>query len=115
MFYLGTTLNCPEYACIYLKDIPEELIAQYNLTEYAQDSWVYFLICKGVYGLPQAGKLSNNPLCKRLDKKVYYEATTTPGLWLHKWIPVMFCLTVGDFGIKYVGEQHAQNLLDTLQ
>ena len=27
----------------------------------------------------------------------------------------MFCLTVDDFGIKYVSEKHAQHLLDTLQ
>ena len=40
---------------------------------------------------------------------------TTPGLWLHKWRPFMFYLTVDDFGIKYVGEKHAQHLLSTLQ
>ena len=38
-----------------------------------------------------------------------------PRLWLHKWRPVMFCLTVDDFGIKYVGEHHAQHILTTLQ
>ena len=27
----------------------------------------------------------------------------------------MFCLTVDDFGIEYVGEHHEQHLLDTLQ
>ena len=113
-FYLGTPLNRPEYARIHLKDIPEEFIAEYNLTAYARDVWVYFRICKGVYGLPQAGKLANNLLHKRLDKKGYYEAATTPGLWLHKWRPVMFCLTVDDFGKKYVGEKHAQHLLHTL-
>ena len=26
----------------------------------------------------------------------------------------MFCLTVNDFGIKYVGEHHVQHLLATL-
>ena len=39
-FYLGTPLDRPKYACIHLKDIPEEYIAQYNLTAYAQDGWV---------------------------------------------------------------------------
>ena len=52
IFYLGTPLDCPEYACIHLKDISEEFIAEYNLTTYARDNWVYFCICKGVYGLP---------------------------------------------------------------
>ena len=34
---------------------------------------------------------------------------------MHKWRPVMFCLTVDDFGIEYVGKNHAQHLLATLQ
>ena len=88
-FYLGTPLDRPEYAHIHLKGIPEEFIAEYNLTAYARDGWVYFLILKCVYGLPQAVKLANDILRKRLDKKGYYEASTTPGLWLQKWRPVM--------------------------
>ena len=114
-FYLGTPLDRPKYARIHLKDIPQEFIAEYNLTNYARGSWVYFCICKGVYGLPQAGKLSNDLLQKRLSNKGYYEAATTPGLWFHKWRPVMLCLTVNDFGIKYVGGHHAKHLLTTLQ
>ena len=114
-FYLVTPLNRPEYARIHLKDIPEDFIAEYNLTAYARDSWVYFCICKGVYVLPHAGKLANNLLRKRLSNKGYCEAATTPGLWLHKWIPVMFFLAVDDFGIEYVGEHHAQHILATLQ
>ena len=42
-------------------------------------------------------------------------AATTPGLWLHNWRPVMFCLTIDNCGIEYVGEQHIQHLLDTLK
>ena len=76
---------------------------------------MYFCICKGVYGLPQAGKLANDFLRKRLSTKGYYEAATNPVLWLQKWRPVMFCLTVDNFGIKYVGKQHAQHLLSILQ
>ena len=68
-FYLGTPLNIPDYEHIHLKDIPKKFIAEYNLTAYARDGWVYFRICKGVYGLPQDGKLANNLLRKRLDKK----------------------------------------------
>ena len=39
-FYLGTPPDCPEYACIHLKDIPQEFIDEYNLTAYAQDGWI---------------------------------------------------------------------------
>ena len=68
-FYLGTPLDFPEYARIHLKENPEEFIAEYNLPAYARDGWIYFCICKGVYGIPQAVKLANDLLRKRLDKK----------------------------------------------
>ena len=114
-FYLGTPLDRPEYSPIHLKETPKEFIAEYNLTAYAPYGWVYFRIRKGVYGLPQARKLANELLRKRLANKGYYEAATTPGLWFNKWRPVMFYLTVDDFGIEYVGKHHAKHLLDTLQ
>ena len=75
---------------------------------------MHFRICKCVYGLPHAGKLANNLLCKRLATKGYYEAATTPDLCIHKWRPVTFCLTLDDFGIKYVEKHHAQHLLAPL-
>ena len=103
-FYLGTPLNRPKYVRIHLNYIPQKFITEYNLTAHARDCWVYFRTCKGVYVLPQAGKLANNLLCKRLDTKGRYEAATNPGLWIHKWCPVIFCLTVDDFGIEYVGK-----------
>ena len=31
------------------------------------------------------------------------------------WRPIMFCLIVNDFGIKYMGAKHAQHLCNTLQ
>ena len=38
-----------------------------------------------------------------------------PGLWKHKWCPVQFTLVVDDFGVKYVGKEHAQHLKNTLE
>ena len=113
--YLDTPIHRPKYAHIHLKDIPQEFITKYNLTTYARDVWVYFRIFKGVYGIPQADKIADNLLRKRLATKGYYEAATTPGLWLHKWRPIIFCLTADDFGIEYVGKQHTQYLLFILQ
>jgi hypothetical protein len=37
-------------------------------------------ICKGMYGLPQAGILANKLLKKRLAKHRYFEQLHTPGL-----------------------------------
>ena len=39
-FYLGTPLDRPKYAQIHLEDIPQEFIAEYNLTTYARGGWV---------------------------------------------------------------------------
>ena len=51
----------------------------------------------------------------RLEKEGYYETATTPGLWCHKWRPIMFCLVVDDFGVEYVGNQHADHLAMVLK
>jgi hypothetical protein len=69
----------------------------------------------GMYGLKQAGKLANDLLSQRLFGHGYYQCETTPGLWRHKWRPVMFVLIVDDFGVQYTDRQHAQHLITALQ
>ena len=39
----------------------------------------------------------------------------TPGLWRHKWRSIQFLLILDNFGIKYVGKQHALHLLKILE
>ena len=80
-----------------------------------KNGWIYFEIRHGCYGLPQAGKLANNQLCERLEASGYYKAATTPGLWKHKWRPILFPLIVDDFGVEYVGMEHFNHLHDTLK
>ena len=77
--------------------------------------WIYFEIRRGCYGLPQYGMLGNKQLILRLEKEVYYEARTTPVLWRHKWRPIQFCLVVDNFGVEYVGKQHAEHLVTILK
>ena len=59
-FYLGTPLDRPEYANIRLSNIPQESVDEYNLTIFFTNGLIYFNIRKGVYGLPQSGRLANN-------------------------------------------------------
>ena len=59
--------------------------------------------------------LANNLLRTRLNKKGYFEATTTPGLWKHQWRPIQFSLIVDYFGIEYVGERHIHHLQNFLK
>jgi hypothetical protein len=39
----------------------------------------------------------------------------TPGLWTHNWRPIQFTLVVDNFGVKYVGAEHAQHLFESVR
>ena len=107
-------MDRPEYVRIRLDDIPKEFIADYNLIPYANNGWIYFEITKGCYGLPPAGMLANTLLRTRLNKYGYYETTTTPGFWRHKWRPIMFVLIADNSVIEYVGDNNLKNLRTNL-
>ena len=69
-----------EYVRIKIEDITQEFIHEYKLIPMVHNVWVYFEFVRGCYGLPQSVMLDNNLLRTRLNKKGYFEATTTPGL-----------------------------------
>jgi hypothetical protein len=76
---------------------------------------VYIQINKGMYGLPQEGKLANDLLVKRLAPHSYHPVRHTHGLWKHNTRPITFTLVVYAFGVKYVGKAHADHLLNTIK
>ena len=76
---------------------------------------MYLKIVKGMYGLPQAGKIANDLLVKRLRRFGYYPTQFTPGLWTHVWRPIKFTLVVDDFGVKFERLEHANHLKKTLE
>jgi hypothetical protein len=98
-----------------LADIPQEFIDKCKLNIFSRNSWVYFEMRHGMYGCPQAGILANNLLQDCLAKFNYYEAATTPGLWRHKWCPIMFALINDDFTIQYIGDAHLDHLCQALR
>jgi hypothetical protein len=115
-FNLNTPMEREEYVHIAINLIPPEIINEYNLKELVDaNGSVLARVDKGMYGLPQAGMLANKLLKERLDKHGYYETSHTPGLWRHKTRPIMFALVVDDFGIRYVGKQHADHLIAALR
>ena len=59
--------------------------------------------------------LVNNLLRTRLNKKLFFETTTTSGLWKHQWPPIQLYLIVDYFGIEYVGEHHTHHLHNVLK
>jgi hypothetical protein len=61
------------------------------------------------------GVIAQLLLEERLAKHGYRQSKTTPGLWTHDSRPISFSLVIDDFGVKYVGEENAQHLLDTVR
>ena len=115
-FYLNTPLPLPEFIRINLKDIPEEVIIEFNLRKKATTNGsIYIRAKQGMYGLPQAGLLANELLEKRLNKHCYHQSKLVPGLWKHNTRPIQFTLVVDDFRVKYVGNEHANHLKATLE
>jgi hypothetical protein len=68
-----------------------------------------------MYGIPQAGIITNKLLQWRLDLDGYHPTENTHGLWKHKTCPVWFSLVVDDFGIKYIGRDNAEHLLASIK
>ena len=59
--------------------------------------------------------ISKEKLTERIAKHGYRPCELTPSLWKHDTIPVTFFLTVDNFGMKYVGNEHVTHLVDVLQ
>lgn len=114
-FYLDTHMERPEFMFLHKNIIPETIYRKYSLQNIEKNNKIYIQINKGMYGLPQAGKLAHQQLITNLHTHGYFPCQFTPGLWRHRWRPVSFTLVVDNFAIKYVGQNHAQHLIDALK
>jgi hypothetical protein len=61
--------------------------------------------------LPQAGILANELLQRNIAKDGYRHMQHTRGLWTHDTCPISFSLVIDDFGVKYIGREHAEHLM----
>ena len=114
-FYLNTPMPRYEYMTLKSSYLPDNVICHYNLRgKVAKDEYIYIEIRRGMYRLPSAGILTQQLLEKQLNKEVYKKSQVTTGFWTHYWRPVSFSLCVDDFGIKYVGKEHADHLMVVL-
>lgn len=59
-FYLGTPMERYEYICLPVHMIPDSIMELYELHNLVHHDHVYVEIRKGMYGLPQAGKIAND-------------------------------------------------------
>ena len=70
---------------------------------------------KGMYGLKQAARLAYDALVKTLKMHGCAPDKYCPHIWKHESRDTIFCLCVDDFGVKYVGKQHAKHLMSILK
>ena len=99
-FYLGTPINRYEYMWIKMADIPQDIIDQYGLTAKAVNGKVLLEIRKGMYGLKQACRISNDRLKQHLKASGYVPCRYTPGLFTHISQKTSFALCADEFGVK---------------
>ena len=114
-FYLGTPMTEYEYMRIPVAMIPPAIMEFYNLWELVHNGYVFVEIRKGMYGLPQAGKLAHDRLVAFLQPHGYLPVPFTAGLWQHISRPISFTLVVDDFGVKYTQRTDAEHLMNTLR
>ena len=63
----------PEYMCLKLDIIPDEIIVHYNLRDLVNKyGWVYIEIRKGMNASPRPASSPSNSLKSILAKKGYY-------------------------------------------
>jgi hypothetical protein len=113
-FYLNTPMKSFEYMRIPVSHIPDDIIHEYSLADKISNGAIYVEIRKGMYGLPQAGRIANDRLVLHLTKHGYHQAKHTHGLFSHHTRDIAFSLVVDDFGVQYVHAADAQHLVDTL-
>eukprot|EP00957_Ditylum_brightwellii_P177264 13503691-Ditylum_brightwellii.AAC.1 len=116
IIYLNTPMTCYEYMKIHISLIPPKAIKQYNLNDITDSSGnMHVEIRKGMYGLPQAGRIAHSKLKLHLAQYGYKPVPIMPGLWQHKDRDITFCLVVDDFGIKYTTKNDLEHLITALQ
>jgi hypothetical protein len=79
-FYLCSHLDDYEYVRIPEHMLPDAIIELYDLKDKIVNGFVYAEVRKGMYGLPQAGRLTNLQLQKFLEPHGYIPCPITPGL-----------------------------------
>ncbi len=115
-FYLQTPMKRSEYMRLKITDTPDEIIQEYILMSLVtQDGYIYCEITQGMYGLLQAGIITQELLEKRLAEYGYHQSKIINGFWKHKTRPICFALVINDFTVKYVNKEDAEHLINAIK
>ena len=74
----------------------------YKLKTLVCNGKVLVEIQKGMYDLPQSGRIVHDKLVTKLATNEYIPADITPDFFKHHTKLVSFCLVIDNFGVKYV-------------
>ena len=114
-FYLGSDLEGDnEYMWLTREQVPDDILAKYGSNIIWHGNRTMVCITKGIYGLPHAGRLANQKLCKLLASHGYHP-TATSCLFKHEVHDTYFALVVDDFAIKYSDRAHADHLFNAIR
>ena len=114
-FYLGTPLDRPEYMRMQLRFLPDEVLDELNLRQFISRECVLFEITKGMYGLPQAGRIAQERLIGHLAKHGYEQSPLVPCIFRHATRTTAFSLTVDDFGIKFRKREDLEHFIAIME
>ena len=104
-FYLNNQMYRAEYIMIQISMIPQEVVEIYNLTEKPHNGYIFVRVTKGVYGIPQAGRIPHNALVKHLEPYGYHPSSKNTGLWKRNGRPMNFTLVFNDLGVNIRGKR----------
>jgi hypothetical protein len=118
-FYLGSSLDRPEFVRIYVKDIPDETIEREGLRQFINSSsngdYILFQVDGSMYGHPVSGRIANRDLVQHLKEHGYNQDPNVPCLFEHATNKTTFTLIVDDFGVKYTGIENFNHLVSILK
>ena len=81
----------------------------------ANDSFIYYKIKHGIYGLKQAARLDYDLIKRQLAPHGYHPDPICPNLWTHETPKNIFCLCVDDFRVKYYSKEDADHFINALK
>ena len=115
-FFLNNKLPKPVYIRFKQDSIPREFWNQHNLDWFADaDGYIYGKVWKGMYGLPQAGRVADDHLWPCLADAEYKPTAITPGLFKHSTNSIISSLMVDDFMAQYTSHANLTHLESTLR
>ena len=68
-----------------------------------------------MYGFPKAVWIAHDALVQHLESYGYCLSRETLGILTHVICPINFILVVHDFGVEYLGKEHALHLKSALK